>query len=253
MLADGAVDVGDRAARPADDVVVVVADPRLVARHRAGGLDAPHQPGGGQRAQHVVDGLVRDLAEIRAHDADDRVGVGVRMVVHRGQHRDPRAGHAQGGAAQQLLDSDVVGTLRVWVHDLEPVKSTGSRPRRGLSPADPGRRPPGDAGCGSLDPRRPGAADRRWRPDDSGTASPEIPPDPSPGGVRCGTPRPPAAHPAHGGDGTDPVAGSLRRVQRQQLELVELAGCGGQEQSGRREGRPRPRGQGPAGGRRPTA
>ena len=39
-VADGAVDVGDVAAGAAHDVVVVVADPRLVARDRAGRLDA---------------------------------------------------------------------------------------------------------------------------------------------------------------------------------------------------------------------
>src|SRR5690606_1480731 len=50
---DRAVDVGDRAARPADDVVVVVTDPRLVASHRAGRLDAAHQPRHGKRAQDV--------------------------------------------------------------------------------------------------------------------------------------------------------------------------------------------------------
>src|SRR5690606_33408882 len=38
-LSDGAVDVGDRAARAAHDVVVVVAHPRLIARHRPRGLD----------------------------------------------------------------------------------------------------------------------------------------------------------------------------------------------------------------------
>ena len=40
---DGAVDVGDRAAGAAHDVVVVVADPGLVARDGAGRLDAAHQ------------------------------------------------------------------------------------------------------------------------------------------------------------------------------------------------------------------
>ena len=91
-------------ARPAHDVVVVVADPRLVAGHGTRRLDAPHQTRGGQRAQHVVDGLVGDLAEVLAHDADDRVRVGVRMVVHRGEHGDPRAGHAQSGSAQHALE-----------------------------------------------------------------------------------------------------------------------------------------------------
>ena len=64
----------------------------------------PHQARGGQRPQHVVDGLVGHVAEIRADRADDRVGVGVRMVVHRGQHRDPRTRDAQGGPAQHALE-----------------------------------------------------------------------------------------------------------------------------------------------------
>ena len=57
-LADGAVDVDDGAARAADEVVVVVADARLVAGHGAGRLDPADQPGVGERAQRVVDGLV---------------------------------------------------------------------------------------------------------------------------------------------------------------------------------------------------
>ena len=68
VVADGAVDIGDGTARAAHDVVVVVADPRLVAGHGAGRLDAPHQARGGQRTQHVVDGLVGHLAEILAHE-----------------------------------------------------------------------------------------------------------------------------------------------------------------------------------------
>src|SRR5690242_16391597 len=39
-VADGAVDVGDLAARAAHHVMVVVPDAGLVARHGAGGLDA---------------------------------------------------------------------------------------------------------------------------------------------------------------------------------------------------------------------
>ena len=62
------------------------------------------RPGAGERAQHVVDGLVGHLAEIVARRPDDRVGVGVRVLVHRLQHGDPRARHPQGGRAQHLLD-----------------------------------------------------------------------------------------------------------------------------------------------------
>src|SRR3954453_5119585 len=66
--ADGAVDVGDHAARAAHDVVMVVADPRLVARHGAGRVDAPHQAGVSKCVEHVIDGLLGHVAELLAHD-----------------------------------------------------------------------------------------------------------------------------------------------------------------------------------------
>src|SRR5207248_5596142 len=72
-LADRTVDIGDGTARPAHDVMVVVPDPCLVASHGAGRLDATQQTHGGQRAQHVVNGLVGHLAEVVTHDPDDRV------------------------------------------------------------------------------------------------------------------------------------------------------------------------------------
>lgn len=56
-LANSTVDIGDNPARPADDVMVVVADPGLVARDGARGLDLSHQARGGQGMQHVVHGL----------------------------------------------------------------------------------------------------------------------------------------------------------------------------------------------------
>ena len=64
----------------------------------------PHEARAGQRSQHVVDGLLRHVAEILADEADDRLRVGVRMLVHRGQHRDPRTRDAQGGPAQHALE-----------------------------------------------------------------------------------------------------------------------------------------------------
>ena len=82
-------------------------DPGLVAGHRPERLDAPYQAGGGERTQDVVHGLVGDLTEIRAYGADDRVGVRVRVVAHRGQHRQPWAGDAQLSLAQGLLELPV--------------------------------------------------------------------------------------------------------------------------------------------------
>ena len=40
----------------------------------------------------------------RADAPDQRVGVGVRVGVHRGQHGHPRPGHPQVGLAQQVLE-----------------------------------------------------------------------------------------------------------------------------------------------------
>src|SRR5437867_9145571 len=62
-LADSAVDVFDGTARSAHHMVVVVADPRLVARDRSGRLDPPEQAGVGERAQYVVYGLVGHLGQ----------------------------------------------------------------------------------------------------------------------------------------------------------------------------------------------
>ena len=50
-VADGAVDVGDDAARPAHHVVVVVADAGFIAGHGARRLDAAHQADGGERVE----------------------------------------------------------------------------------------------------------------------------------------------------------------------------------------------------------
>ena len=112
--ADCAVHVGDRTARPAHDVVVVVPHPGLVARHRARRLDAPQQTGGGQGAKHVVHGLMGHLAEILPDDADDRVRVGVRMIVHRGQHRHPRPRHPQSRPTQHALEVGRAGHAKQY-------------------------------------------------------------------------------------------------------------------------------------------
>src|SRR4051794_5299294 len=52
--ADDAVDVPGGAARAADDVVMVVADARLVARRAPGGLDPAQEADAGHRVQPVV-------------------------------------------------------------------------------------------------------------------------------------------------------------------------------------------------------
>ncbi len=99
-VADRAVDVGDNAARPAHDVVVVVADPGFVTGNHAQRLDPAHQTDGGEGVENVVHGLAGDIGKSAADGRQDRLGVSMRMGVDRRQHRDPRTGHAQIGHSQ---------------------------------------------------------------------------------------------------------------------------------------------------------
>lgn len=96
-LANSTVDIGDNPARPADDVMVVVADPGLVARDGARGLDLSHQARGGQGMQHVVHGLPGYVGQRKTHGTENRFRVGVWMRIHCFQDGDARSGHAQVG------------------------------------------------------------------------------------------------------------------------------------------------------------
>jgi len=100
----GAFDIGDGAAAAADHVVVVVTGLRFVPGDRTGRLDLPEQSGFGERAQTVVDRLVGDLAEVRPDCRDDRVRIGVGILVYCAQHGDPGTGYAQVGPAQFALE-----------------------------------------------------------------------------------------------------------------------------------------------------
>ena len=83
-------------------MVVVVADPRLVASDGAGRLDSPNQARGGQRGEHVINRLPRDLGQAGAHGPEYRLGVGMRLGVDRFEHRQPRARHAQVSRAELI-------------------------------------------------------------------------------------------------------------------------------------------------------
>lgn len=96
-LANSTVDIGDNPARPADDVMVVVADPGLVARDGARGLDLSHQARGGQGMQRVVHGLPGYVGQRKTHGTENRFRVGVWMRIHCFQDGDARSGHAQVG------------------------------------------------------------------------------------------------------------------------------------------------------------
>jgi len=66
-------------------------------------VDLPHHTRGSEYSQHVVHGLLGHHPEILTHETDDRARIGVRMLVHRGQHRYPRTRDAQRSAAQHAL------------------------------------------------------------------------------------------------------------------------------------------------------
>ena len=100
-----AVDVDGQAAGAADEVVVVVAGARLVARRAARKRDAAREAALAQRLADVVGGLRGDAQPARA-DALDHL-VDARMVIGVGQHAqdgDARRGDAKARPAQALLD-----------------------------------------------------------------------------------------------------------------------------------------------------
>src|SRR5579859_504067 len=72
-LADRAVDVGEDAARPAHDMVVVVPDPPLVPGRAAGRLQAAYQSRRGECVQGVIHGLKGDMPDAVAHPGGDRL------------------------------------------------------------------------------------------------------------------------------------------------------------------------------------
>lgn len=101
-LADRAVHVLGPPAAPADQVVMVVADPGLEPGGRTGRFDATEQTGVRTGSQNVVDGLLGHRAEAQRDEPGDGVGGCVRMVAEDLQHGDPGLGHPQPGTAQSL-------------------------------------------------------------------------------------------------------------------------------------------------------
>lgn len=95
-LANSTVDIGDNPARPADDVMVVVADPGLVARDGARGLDLRTKPAA-VRACSTSYTACRYVGQRKTHGTENRFRVGVWMRIHCFQDGDARSGHAQVG------------------------------------------------------------------------------------------------------------------------------------------------------------
>lgn len=121
-LAHRTVDIDDRGAVPADEMVVVVAHAGFVAGNGPQGLDPAHQPGVRQRAQDVVDRLMGHPRQLGPSGNDQALGVGVRMVVNSRQHGQSRLGDPQPGIAQRAGHLRVSGHSATIHRYLEPVK-----------------------------------------------------------------------------------------------------------------------------------
>jgi hypothetical protein len=82
--------------------MVVVADPILEARGRAGGLDAPDQPFGDENGEGIVDGLERDRPDLRSHDVGDGVSRDVRLSGNGSKDRQPLRGDLNAALPEKI-------------------------------------------------------------------------------------------------------------------------------------------------------
>ena len=112
-LTDHAVHVGHRAADPADDVVVVVADSILVASDRAARLDAAHEIPLDEHAEGVVHRLTGDRAELRPDDVGEFLGRCVRMFGDRTHYADALCGDLETTIAQLSSEIGCGGIIHV--------------------------------------------------------------------------------------------------------------------------------------------
>ena len=102
--ADSAVHIGSETAPAADNVVVVISHPRLIARRMAGRLDASEEPGLLQNVQIVVYGLRGERAEPPTRGDGDRFRVAMLSFAQdRREYGETGRGHAQTGPAQGFV------------------------------------------------------------------------------------------------------------------------------------------------------
>jgi len=119
-VTDRAVDVDESAARPADEMVMVVPHPVLEASRRADRLDAPEQACGNQGIQGVVDRLTRDCPDVPSDRLTDLVRGAVRLLGHGTHHRNPLGSHLHAVGTQAssrvLLHGPRLGPDLDWLH-----------------------------------------------------------------------------------------------------------------------------------------
>lgn len=101
-LLDVAVDVGDLAAGPADQVVVVVTDAAFVPRRAACQLEAPKQSGRSEGVEHVIGGLHGNGTDSCAYGGGNLIGGEVALLVQHLEHGDPGSRDPEAVLAQQL-------------------------------------------------------------------------------------------------------------------------------------------------------
>ena len=92
---DDAVDIRDRAARRADEVMVVVSPTTLIAGWRPRRLYATKEAGIRQVAEHVVDRLHRGAGQRLAQQSEQGFSVTVRRLLQSFEESDAPACHAQ--------------------------------------------------------------------------------------------------------------------------------------------------------------
>ncbi len=101
-LLDVAVDVGDLAAGPADQVVVVVTDAPFVPRRAACQLEASQQSGRGEGVEHVIDGLHGNGTDSSAYRRGYLIGGEVALFVEHLEHGDSRNCDPEAVLTQQV-------------------------------------------------------------------------------------------------------------------------------------------------------
>jgi hypothetical protein len=101
-LADRAVNVSDDSARPAHNMMMVIADASLEPRRAAWRFDAADQARLGQRMQSLIYGLQGDVANPVTHPGGECLNPEVITVPDRFEQCDPGSCHPQSGTAQLL-------------------------------------------------------------------------------------------------------------------------------------------------------
>lgn len=96
-VTDGAIDIFDRSALRAHEVVVVVSRSPLISRGGARGFDPAEKASLAQAVQHVVDRLHRKRRQGCSHCREKRLGVAVRHGLKRLQKGYSAARHAEPG------------------------------------------------------------------------------------------------------------------------------------------------------------